>query len=136
MKKLILILALFLLAPVSAFSQSWMTANQVTVAWDAVVLPAGVSGSVVYDIYTVGSTAAKSTAAKVTRATTTQQTISFSTEGKYYVGVKSVRVLSGADVSESAISWSDDPLAVSAAGTFGIVYYIAPAAVKNLRPVQ
>lgn len=72
MKKLILILALFLLAPTVGFSQSWYPANQVTVAWDLVSLPVGVDGNVVYDIYTVGSTAAKSTAAKVTRTSSTQ----------------------------------------------------------------
>lgn len=136
MKKLILMvlaLSLLTLLPVSGFSQTWHPTNQVTVAWNAVELPAGASGSIAYDVYTVGATADKSTATRVARATTTQLTIGFANEGKYFVGVRSVRIVDGVDVSFSdSTSWSDNP-AVVAAGTFGVVYYIPPAAVGGLR---
>lgn len=135
MKKLILIaLALFLtgLLPSLSFSQTWHSTNQVTVAWDTVTLPDGISGAVAYDVYTVRSTAAKSTAVKIARATSTQITIGFSAEGRYFVGVKSVRIDAGTDVSESTISWSDDPL-VTATGPFGVVYIVSPRAPAGIR---
>lgn len=129
----VLALTLLVMAPTVGFSQTWHPTNQVTVAWDAVVLPAGATGSVAYDVYTVGEAAEKSTAVKVGRTTTTQMTIAFAVEGKYFIGAKSVRVLNGQDVSVSTIAWSDSPAAVSNGATFGVVYYAAPPAVTGLR---
>jgi hypothetical protein len=139
MKKLILTvlaLSLLVLLPSLGFSQTWHPTNQATIAWDTVVLPAGAPGSIAYDVYTVGATADKSTAAKVTRATTNQIVIGFAVEGKYFVGVRSVRVVNGEDVAFSeSTSWSDNPLVV-AAGTFGVVYYVPPANVSGIRREQ
>jgi hypothetical protein len=39
-------------------------------------------------------------------------------------------------VSETAISWSDDPLVCQGGVTFGLRFYPAPSAVMNLRPVS
>ena len=95
MKKLLTIIALVvtLAVPVLVQAQTWHSTNQVTLAWDAVPMPVGTNGqplpgSVAYDVYSVGSAAAKTTAALITRVTTPQAVVAFNAEGKYYLGVR------------------------------------------------
>lgn len=133
-KKLALvILVLFMLAPVVALAQTWYTANQATVAWDPVA-PIATGDVIRYQVYTkVGATG---TPAKVgTEITATQMAITFSVEGRYFVGVQTVRYPTGETVGtpSATIAWSNIAADCAAAGPFGIVYYVAPGAVKNLR---
>lgn len=139
MKKLIAFMAIGLILLASftfADVSNWKTTNQLTVAWDAVTtlddgtaIPANYSIS--YRIYTaLGNSSATPIPGAVTNST--QATVTFATEGKYVIGVKAIKLDStSTEISESAISWSDDPLVVSG-GTFGAVYYLAPSGPKNL----
>ena len=128
-------------APLLVQAQTWHSTNQVTLAWDAVPMPVGTDGNplpgtVAYDVYSVGSAAAKTTAAKLTRVTTNQAVVSFSAEGKYYLGVRSVRVISPTEELTSDISWSDNAAVVSQGSIFGVAYYISLPAPGGLRLSQ
>lgn len=135
-KKLALAFAvLLLLAPVVALAQTWYTANQATVAWDPVA-PIATGDTVKYQVYTkVGATGAP---VKVGgEITATQLAITFSVEGRYFIGVETVRYPTGETVGirSDRIAWSDIATDCSAAGPFGIVYYVSPGAPKGLRSV-
>ena len=135
-KKLaLMVLVLFVLAPMVALAQTWYTANQATVAWDPVP-PVATGDTIKYQVYTrVGTTG---TPVKVgNEITATQLAITFSVEGRYYVGVDAVRYPSGetAGIRSATISWSSNAADCSSAGPFGIVFYVAPAAATGLRNV-
>jgi len=140
-KAILGILVFLLVVPAYTIAQSWHSTNQVTVAWDPVTLPDGAPGALTYDVYTVPATADKVDAVKVTRVASPQATITFSTEGRFFLGVQSVRIITLGEelVSEitwseeivSEITWSDVP-AGTANQPFGVVYYAAPPAATNL----
>ena len=117
---------------------TWKNTNQITIAWDAVTTlnngnPIPVGFSVLYRIYTrIFGTISE---VEVTSLAATQVIITFSDEGRYLVGAKAVRLedATGLAVSESEISWSDNPAVVSSAGTFGVIYYLPLANPKNVR---
>lgn len=133
-KKLALvILVLFMLAPMVALAQTWYTANQATVAWDPVA-PIATGDVIRYQVYT--KIGASGTPVKVgAEITATQLAITFNTEGRYFVGVQTLRYPTGETVGipSATIAWSNIAADCAAAGPFGIVYYVAPGAVKNLR---
>jgi hypothetical protein len=134
MKKLLFVLAMVLMAS-QAWAQTWVTANQATVAWD-VVAPIVATDTIRYQVYTrIGTTGNGSTVG--TEITATELAITFSVEGRYFVGVKSIRYPVGETVGipSASISWSNDSLVCAAAGPFGFVYYVAPAGVKGIRSV-
>jgi hypothetical protein len=120
-----------------ALAQTWHTANQATVAWDAVAVPAG--STVEYVVYLANAVTDpnKDNPAEVAVTTDTDQLITLNVEGSYFVGVKSRRILTadGTNVGESDISWSDDPTRVLNGETFGLRYFVPPDAPSNLRPV-
>jgi hypothetical protein len=122
-----------------AQAQTWYPVNQATVAWDAVTqlsdgtpIPAG---STIH--YVVYSKAPGGTvfSAIGTPVTATQMLITFAVEGQYIIGVKAQRLAGtpAAMVSESDIAWSDVAANVPISGTWGVIYYIKPGAIKNLR---
>jgi len=135
-KKLALIvLVLFVLAPMVALAQTWYTANQATVAWDAVA-PIATGDVIKYQVYTKVGTSG--TPAKVGgEITATQLALTFTVEGRYFVGVQTIRYPTGETVGipSATTAWSNVAADCAAAGPFGIVYYVAPGAVKNLRNV-
>jgi hypothetical protein len=135
MKKWFIIAAIIAI-PVIVWAQSWFPANQKTMQWDAVTtleggapLPSG--STVKYVCYT--KTPTVPTPVQVGVSDIPQFTFTFTVEGKYYLGVRSQRIEAGAVISESAISWSNDPLFAQAGNTFGIVFYYNPAAPGGLR---
>jgi opacity protein-like surface antigen len=137
MKKSILffaIIALLIAAP--AMAVDWVTANQTTVAWDAVTKSADGTvtfgaGEITYSVYLANAITDpnKANPAKVRTIPETQTTLTLNSEGKYYVGVSAVRTVSGSLIGESAISWSD---AVTPA--FGIQFFVIPGPPSGLRP--
>lgn len=136
MKKVLLgiFVVLFFLFPVmTVFAQTWYPTNQATVAWDAVA-PVATGDTIKYQVYTkIGTTG---TPAKVGgEITATQLAITFSTEGRYYVGVESIRYPTGETIGtrSTTVSWSHDAAVCAVAGPFGIVYFVSPSAVKGLR---
>ena len=84
MKKLCILL-ICLLAPISVWAQTMVTANQVTVAWD-VVAPIATGDTIKYQVYTRGDLV--STGTKVgNEITITTSLLTFNVEGKYFIGV-------------------------------------------------
>ena len=132
MRKTLLTVVLILLLPVMALAQTWVTANQGTVAWDAVA-PIATGDVIKYQVYTRPDLT--SAGAKVgTEITATQLTITFPSEGKYYVGVQTLRYPTGeTSAVTSAIGWSSDPAVCSPAGPFGFKYFVIPGVIKNMR---
>lgn len=136
---IILLLAMFYsLAGVAQAQMVWKTANQVTVAWDAVTtlndgapLPAG--DSIQYQLYIRTDPSGTPVAGGQPITSATQVTVTFMAEGAYDIGVKAQRMVAGAVVQEIEIAWSNDPAVVAGGQTFGGIYYKAPAGVRNLR---
>jgi len=131
-KAILGILIFLLVVPAYAIAQSWHSTNQVTVAWDPVTLPDGAPGALTYDVWIVESTANKVSAVKLTRVANPPATVTFTTEGRYFLGVQSVRIISAGEEVTSEISWSDSTVATGDQ-PFGVVYYAAPPAATNLR---
>ena len=143
-KKLIIGLAILaLLVGGIAFAQTWHTTNQATVEWDAVTtvgggtpLPAG--DTIEYVVYLANAITDpnKTNPSEVGRLTGTSQLITLNVEGQYFVGVKAIRKIpDGTEVGESEVAWSDDPQYCQNGETFGLRYFLPPAAPKNMRPV-
>lgn len=129
---LILVATLVILntCAMDAKAQTWKTANQATVGWDAVTVP---SGTVSYKVYVKPETGGTETLA--TTVTATQATVTFSQEGRYYLGVASVRTVNAVPVESSTISWSNVAAVCQGGVTFGIQYITPPAAPVNFRTV-
>lgn len=123
----------------AAEAQVWYPTAQGTFGWDAVTtlgdgspIPAG--STVAYQPYVRMSSV--STPTKVgDPVTATQRTITFS-EGAWLVGVAALRYDSGAVVSESEISWSDNAAVCQGGVTFGFRNWLPPAAPIGLRRIQ
>ena len=128
MKKFLLavIMVLFIMA-IPAFGQTWHTADQKTVGWDAVttntdggVIPAD---QISYTVYLYNAVTDPNHLNAVTLGSTveTQYLITLGVEGRYFWGVKSVRTIEGDVVGESVIIWTSLPQY-----DFGIQFYFAP----------
>ena len=143
MKKWIVLFALLIMlvfATSAMAADSWKTANQITIAWDAVTtlgdgsaLPAG--NVIKYDVYfrLDGHTDAGTKATPVP-ISVTSSIVTFSTEGKYRLGVATLRYDSlGALLATSETAWSDVAASCQGGATFGVVFYLAPAKAGGLR---
>ena len=136
MKRAFIILAILFFAS-AASAQVWHPANQVTLAWDAVTtlqdgtnIPAG--STIKYQVYKrlLPATTGEMAGAEVTAL---QQAVSFSVEGGYYLGVKALRYVDSALVSQSEIAWSDVAANCANGEAFGVTYWMQPSMVKGLR---
>jgi hypothetical protein len=140
MKRLFIILAVLIFAA-PAMAQTWHNANQGTFAWDAVTTLAGgatiPTGNVVkYQAWKRLSPALPTAGEMVgTEITALQQTVSFSVEGGYFVGVQALRFVDNVKVSTSTISWSDVPANCQGGVAFGFQYWLALALPQGLRQV-
>jgi len=137
MKKVfVMVFGLVFLFAGIASAQTWFTANQVTVAWDAVAKIAA-TDTIKYQVYTRVGTTGDGTAVGG-EITANQLVITFPAEGRYFIGVKSIRYPAGETVGIPSVttSWSNDASVCSSAGPFGIVFYAAPSGVQGLKPVQ
>lgn len=136
MKKIICIVLFIILAcAVNAQAQTWYTTNQATVAWDAVA-KIDPSDTVKYQVYLrIGTTG--DGAPYGAELTATQTTISFSTEGSWFIGVRTLRYVTGeaTPVPSATISWSNDAGVCSPQGPFGIKYHVAPGSPIGLKRV-
>ena len=137
MKVLITLALLILSIPSISIAQTWYTANQVTMQWDAVTLmqdgtaiPA--ADQVRYQPYQKLNSVEIGTAIGP-EITDTQKLYTFGIEGSYLLGVKALRYVSGVKVSESGISWSDNPAVCQGGNTFGVIFYRAPRDPIGLR---
>jgi hypothetical protein len=136
-----------LLTATVAWALEWHTANQATVAWDAVTTdvsgnPVPAAGErVTYVVYLANAATDpnKTNPAEVGSTQNTTLTFTLGAKGSYFVGLKSVlEADDGAGnwtkASESEVAWSDDPQYAQGGVTFGIRYYPAPSAPGGLRP--
>lgn len=143
MKKLFLAMVMVLILASPVFSQTWYPANQKTIGWTAVIqlddgTPIPADQSVRYQIYIALSTdTTKINKVNIGNSITTQFVITFTTEGKYFIGVEAERLDSGGVVvSKSAtIAWSDDPIACSPGPTFGVIFFKALKSVGGIKPL-
>ncbi len=131
MQKLeIMILALsilILLLVNNVMAQTWHTANQQTVAWDAVTT--SIEGNIIppeqisYAVYLCNATTDPDLKNPVRIETTNQLSslVTLGVEGRYFIGVQAIRTVKNEVVGESSIVWSrDDPY------NFGLQYFAAP----------
>lgn len=141
MKKLILIvLGLALLTTVS-FSQTWYTANQKTIAWDAVTqlddgsaIPAG--ESIRYQVFILKEGQAEEQKVNVGNTANTQYLVTLTQEGRYFIGVQSERLNSaGQLMGQSQIAWSNNATYCQGGATFGIAWFRLPKEPMNIRPM-
>jgi len=141
MKKVFLITVIILCVAINAGAvDNWKETDQVTIAWDAVVQlengdPIPSDNTIKYKIYLVNAIAdvEKANPVLITETDQTSQVITMTTEGKYFVGVSTVRYDStGELINESAVNWSD----VNGEATpvpFGLMHYFQAKAPINLR---
>lgn len=130
---------LILLLPLVVFAQvQWITANQVTIAWDAVTTkddgtPLGPTDTVIYGIYIRDVKTAVE--AKVIEVPGITYTHTFTAEGRYHMGVTAIRGIDNGDgtitVTESSINWSDVD-GVYTPNPFALKYFINPSMPENL----
>ena len=135
MKKLILILGIMCLWVGVGNAQTWYTANQVTLAWDAVPKVLTTDQANKYQVYSRNDLVSLGT--KIAgEITATQLVISFSTEGRYYLGVESIRYPAGETVGIKSVTkaWSNNA-ADTNNSPFGVMFFTAPAQPSVLRLV-
>jgi len=121
----------------AAYAVTWHTANQSTIAWDAVntlssgePIPAG--DVIQYKIYLVTPTENRDNPTEIGVTEGLEFTITITTEGEFYPGVRAVRLSNGVPVGESEISWSDNPEATNE-NPFGIRYFLPPASITGMK---
>jgi hypothetical protein len=147
MRKLFLVIALLIAfcfawafgAITQSVAQTWHPSNQVTIAWDAVA-PLLATDTISYYVYVqfvptgelLGSIDTANGLA-YQEVDVLQATISFSAEGRYYLGVATKRTLEDGAITISQINWSNIN-GTSTPDPFGVVYYVPPDMPLNLRP--
>ena len=121
-----------------AYGQTWHTANQVTVAWDAVIQlsngdPIPASDIVKYKVW-LKNAMTGGDPTELDEIAGLEYTITLNTEGKYFIGVSALRYTSE-DIllNESTISWSDVAECTTIEGPFGIQYFLTLKSPSGLR---
>lgn len=139
MKKFIFALLVSLMLAVSpVYAQTWHTANQSTVAWDAVTTLSNgstipLTDVVKYKIY-LKNAVTGGEPVLLDEVTVLEYVITLNTEGSYFIGVSALRYLSdGTLVNESVVAWSDMPEFCANSETFGVRYFISLSAPGGLR---
>jgi len=134
---IIITLAVLLVVIGSVEAQTWITANQATIGWDAsTTLTSGAAvppaDLVKYQAWTKrGADAPVKVGSEITAL---QTTITFSAEGRYLMGVQAIRYPAGETVGQpSTITWSDSTDVVAVPSRFGIVYFLATRNPGNFR---
>lgn len=135
LKALVLAGLLFMatIVPGALVAQTWHTANQTTIAWDAVTSNVNggpvAPGEISYVVYVYNAIEDPTHANPIELGPTVDTTylVTLTTEGRYFFGIKTVRTVDGDVVGESTITWSSD-----AAYDVGIQYFLAPAAAGGL----
>lgn len=135
------IMFLMVLGAVQVNGQEWHTMNQATIAWDAVTEMQGgelipETDIVEYKVHLANATTDpdKTNPAEIGTTAETTYTITLNTEGKFFVGLQTLRMTSDrTSVSESVIGWSDDPEIAKDGNIFGLRYFVPPLPPCNVR---
>jgi len=135
MKKLLLIVSVLLFS-VPSFAQTWYTANQVTIGWDAVA-KVETTDTIKYQVYLRNDLVSTGTKYGA-EITATQLLVSLTTEGEWLFGVETVRYKSGVTepVRSSKKAWSNVAEDCAAAGPFGVRFFIVPGSPGGLKLIQ
>lgn len=136
--KIFLVLVILFSFLSSAYAINWSIADQKTVGWDAVTtigndepIP---SGDVIkYRVYISKMPSGEEQVVGDTDQL--QYTITFTEEGKYIVGVQTVRIPQG-ETEEilSSINWSNSEDIEAVPVPFGIKFFVNPSAPKGFGP--
>lgn len=132
MKKLFIILSILILTSV-AQAQTWYTANQVTLAWNAVPKVLTTDQANKYQVYSRNDLV--SLGNKIGgEITANQLVVSFTTEGRYYLGVETIRYPVGETVGikSATKAWSNEA-ADTNNSPFGVTFFAAPGGASGLR---
>ena len=128
MKTFLVILGTLFFLTGAAWGQTWHTANQATVAWDAVTTltnddPVPEGDIVKYKVW-LKNAVTGGEPVDLAEVAELEYTITLNTEGRYFVGVSALRY-SSEDIllNESIICWSD-VIECTAEGPFGIQYFL------------
>jgi len=143
MKKLLITILAVLFFAGTANALDWHTANQSTVGWGEVTtvgngnpIPAG--STITYQTYLANSVTDpdKLNPADTGIVTINEKIYTLNTEGKFYVGAKSLRNVDGEILESSTIAWSDIAEFCKDGITFGLRYYLIPDNIEGLYPKQ
>lgn len=140
-KSILVLMVLFLFVSVPVLADvNWHLANQTTVGWDAVTtLSDGTTippEQISYKVY-IAKLVDKTDMVEVGNAIVDVQfTVTLTSEGKWFVGVKAIRTIDGVNIESSRIAWSDNPVDCENGNTFGIMLYMGPANVTGLKITQ
>ena len=124
MKRLFLVALLVFGLSFVASAQTWHPVNQVTLGWDA----ANLATSYKVFIKAVDGT----NVVEVGATSDLTYTITFQDEGRYFLGVQSVRKIDG-ETFYSVIVWSDNSEVCANGESFGAIYYELPDATGGLK---
>lgn len=133
---LIFCAVLFFTSTAQAFT--WHVTNQFTISWDSPTFlsndePIPENNIIVNELF-IAPNQDKTQKISVGETPNSQYTMTIDNEGRYLVGVRSIRNdADGNKLSESIIAWSDDP-EVTATDVFGISHYFSPKPVSNMQP--
>jgi hypothetical protein len=124
----------------SAHSQEWHVANQATITWVAVaVLSDGsaipTDNLVEYELWLVNADTDPDKANPVIVGTTSETlyVVTLSVEGRFFVGLQTLRKASdGTLLGESGIGWTDDLETTTPGPTFGLQYFLPPAGARGV----
>jgi hypothetical protein len=114
-----------------AEAQEWHSTNQISVTWDAVTQHTDgtpITGEITYDLF-IGPVDQSSQQEIATGVAATQHTITFNQEGRWLVGLRTVKTLDG-EIMRSVVGWSID--VEVAPDPFGVLFLKSPAGVKGL----
>ncbi len=134
MKKGWMVLAVLVVAQVVG-AQTWYPANQATLVWDAAAKVATTDQANKYQCWTKYGSATATPVKAGTEITATQQTLTFSTEGRYFLCVQTIRYPQNETVGipSARMACTDIAADVQGGSPFGIVYYVPPSAPGALR---
>ena len=127
---LALVLVTFMIVSV-CYALTWHTANQVTVAWNAVE---PIEGSVIkYKLYLKNAVTGGG-GVEIGETEETNFMITLNTEGKFYPGVRTMRYDADGTtfLNQSDIAWSDDPTYTVDPEGFGVQYFEPPPMVSGM----
>ena len=126
-------IAIALSTATPAAAQTWVSGNQVTLSWDAVA-PIEPTDVITYQVYLKPSLTGTPAAFGATIAGT-QQLVQFSSEGRYFLCVETLRLPQGETepIRSERMACSDVAADTEANDPFGCKYFAPPASAGGLR---
>lgn len=137
MKKIFSFIVCCLLFSGISYAESWHNTNSIRVGWDAVTKTLE-TDIIKYQLYLKPVNATGIVSAFGNEITETEAIVQFASEGKYYIGVETVRYPEGGTVAvkSETISWSNDATVCGPDGAFGVIYYVSPRNVIGIKIIK